>query len=104
MASELTQVLPIALGQLVNNNQGAATEAKSLAQYSTPRDISYITQVAAAQTASKVDKNDKERAPQVPKRSEPNFSSQDEKPENEPSSLLSKGSKKKHDGKIDLVA
>lgn len=102
MASELTQVLPLALGQLVHQTQTSSSEARSIAQYSTPRDISYITQVAAAQTASRVER-DKERSPQVPKRSEANFSAQDEKPENEPSATM-KQAKKKHDGKVDVVA
>lgn len=105
MASEISQVLPLALGQLVNQNQSLGITSPAAAQYTTPREVAYITQVAAAQTINKVKENDKSRSTQVPKRSEPNFSTQDEKPENEPSSLLRNARKKRsHDGDLDVVA
>lgn len=106
MASEINQVLPLALGQLVNQNQSLGISSPTTTQYTTPRDVAQLTQIAAAQTVSKVKENDKKRSTQVPKRPEPNFSAQDEKPENEPSSLLKYAKRRRpsHDGDLDVVA
>lgn len=105
MASEVTQALPLAVGQLVHQNPASATEAKSAHNtQAAQRPAAVVTQVVAAQAAAQVSVSDKERAVRVPKRTEANFAGQEDREQNEPSELPRRSAKKDPDSKVDIVA
>ena len=103
MASEINQILPLALGQLVHqghaqNNISSLTQASRYIQ----ANAQLVAQIAASEATNKID--DKARSPHVPKRSEASFASQDDSPHQEPSSLRKKKTKKEDSGNLDIVA
>jgi hypothetical protein len=108
VASDINQILPIALGALVNNSQQASIAAsRTNALHSPLANIHQVTQAIAAQSVAKVNADKKEQSVQIPKRSEPNFGADDdEKPRDEEQSIQSKSKPqyKKGSGNLDLVA
>ena len=103
MASEINQILPIALGTLAHGSPAAQALLKSNSVAGT-RDTQINPQaLAALQKISKVASDPKEQQVQVPKRSEPNFSTDDEKEHQDPQ-YLGKPKGKAKDGSINIVA
>jgi hypothetical protein len=104
MASELNQILPIALGTLAHSSPAAATS-----QRTTPitglKELPLNPQaLAAAQSLTKISNGPKDQGVQIKKRSEPNFASGDEKEHQEPQYIKKKKKASDNGGTLDVVA
>ena len=94
MASGITQALPLAVGQIVNQQQQVNPVRDAQTVSHTQKDAQQITQTLSSQTATKVQRDDKSRSAQVPKKSEGSFSSQEERNEEDLPQVKKKGSGK----------
>lgn len=95
MASDFAQVLSATAGSLVSQNQSASHQQPiRQVPVTTSEQVTQITQIASAQTATKAAKNDRERGTQVPKRPEAGFASEEQNQNQESLSSLPDGSRR----------
>lgn len=106
--SEINQILPLALGALVNPSQqsGVAAARAQTASYLPLSNLHQATQILATQSVAKVQGTPKDQSVQIPKRSEPNFAPDEDKPQSDAPLYSNKAIKKKKGGssQLDLVA
>lgn len=104
MASELNQILPVALGTLAHSSPAAAASQR-MTPIAGLREMPLNPQaLAAAQSLTKVSTGPKDQGVHVKKRSEPNFASGDEKGHQEPQYIKKKKASSDNGNTLDVVA
>ena len=80
MASEINQILPVAISAVAFNNQGVANQNSAASAASNGTAIALnlknslqITEAIATQSVGKVDAKPKQQSVRIPKKTEPNF-------------------------------